>query len=81
MMDLMCLVCVMERKYFDQTPMEARPVGQEPPDMRPAVTMCATNINPLTLICYEHLALPSQSPLLIPNGQPLPPPPGGMHRG
>lgn len=77
-MELMCLICTMECKMYDQTIPSLRPkdengIALERPIMRPAVTMCATNVNPLTLICYEHMAVQTQSPLISPNGVRLPP--------
>jgi hypothetical protein len=77
-MDLMCLLCVMGCKVWDQTIASARPEGMERPVIRKAVTLCAMPQSPVTPICYECLTVVTQSPLSVPNGVRLPPPPKGV---
>lgn len=77
-MELLCLICVMERKMYDQTISSTRPPGMEAPVMQSAVTMCPTEYSPFTLICYKHIGVQQQSVLAVPNGTRLPPPPKGM---
>lgn len=62
-----CLVCVVE----------AKTAGTAPPNcyLRPAITFAATNLGPVTPICWEHLEIKQQSSLIVPA------PPGAVQMG
>ena len=68
MPQLKCLVCVAEHKMHAQT----LGADGEPPEMRDAITACATPNGPVTPLCYEHLEVARTSTLLTPG------PPHGM---
>lgn len=54
-----CLVCIVEEK---QDPNRA------PQQFRDAVTFAATELGPMTPICYQHLQVQQRSSLLVPTG-------------
>lgn len=59
---LLCLPCIVERKTAEQN---ATPPAQLP-EMRPAVTLMQSPLGPVTPHCLEHIAVQTQSPLMIP---------------
>lgn len=64
-MDLMCLPCIIN---FKQAGKSFTPDGggDDPSEIRDAVTIASTELGPMTPICFECLHVQRQSSLLVP---------------